>query len=224
MNEASEDAADEEWLSVLRTHRKAGARRSFRRKNAVMRGIEQAMVIKAFRTRRMSRDDLALKLLPLWHEIMCDEATELDYGSAFALINACCTRQKRDDARRICAICGLYFDDDSSLLYDEHRLDQARAVGLMVEMILGYQAADDYQEALALLLRMQRYSNGESQGLTISEEDSRQVMKRFLKGTAEPQVIRQSLRALLLQGSPGKESLQMVTNTFALSIRFIKGL
>ena len=216
-----EDGDESEWLEVLRTHRKGGAPRKVleevqeRLNNKVM---SQSMLVKAFRTlERMNRDDLAMKLVRIWPEI----ATEygVNFGSAFVLVNACCKRRDLQMAEEICRISGLRIDDNE-VNYVPDKLDIDQATGLLVELIVGHQGNNDYGAALSLLVSMQQSGREWS----LSEEDSRRIMKQFLKGTARSIVIRKALRSLLLMGGlKDREGLQLLTNMYALSIRFIKG-
>ena len=212
---------DEEWLEVLRMHRKSGAPRRVLEEvqsRSEKGDMSQSMLIKAFRTlERMNRDDFLMKIVPVWQDIAKEKG--VDFGTAFVLVNACCKRQELDAAYEICRICGLNFDK-YRIYYDHEKLEDDQARSLLVELIQGHQANDDFTAALALLVQMQRCETV----WNLPEENSRQILKRFLKGTAQSPIIRKALRSLLLMGGlKDKEGLQLLTNMFALSIRFIKG-
>jgi hypothetical protein len=207
------DSQDEEWLGMLRVHRKGGAPKKIlmEAQARLEQGqLSQGMVVKAFRTlERMNRDDLALKLVPMWQTVTRIPGAQLDLGSAFVLVNACCKRQRLKDALEICNICGVeitthhhdgadgqdgggthhryYPPSSSSIQIDKERIGTfEQAVSMVVEVILGYQGCDNFPTALSLLLAMQQMHQQEGGGMStilVSEDDARQIMKRFLKGT-----------------------------------------
>lgn len=216
-----EEDGDKEWMESLRNHRKGGAPRKVvedvqERLEEDM--ISQSMLVKAFRTlERMNRDDLAMQLVPMWPKIATKYG--VNFGSAFVLVNACCKRRDLLMASEICRISGLIVDNNM-VDYVSEKINIEQATSFLVELIVGYQANKEYGEALSLLTNMQQ----SEREWTLSEDDSRRIMKHFLKGTARSTVIRGALRSILLLGGlKDKQGLQLLTNTYATSIRFIKG-
>ena len=216
-----DECSDEEWMEVLRSHRKGAAPRKVVeevQQRVEKNTISESMLVKAFRTlERMNRNDLAMKIVYIWPKVASKRG--VNFGSAFVLVNACCKQMDLQMACEICRITGLLIDKDL-VDYAPEKLNKHQATDLLVELIVGYQTKNEYDEALSLLVRMQE----SERDWTISEDNTRRIMKQFFKGTGRSKMIRTALRSLVLMGGlKDKEGLQLVTNTYATSIRFVKG-